>query len=622
MSGDAGIVLLTDHPWPDLDIERSLFAAAGLELVAGPVRAPSGDEVARRAATVDPRAIMTCWAPVSAEAISAPGHLAVVARLGVGLDNIAVEAATARGAWVTNVPDYCVGEVSDHAVAMLLAGMRGLTTLDRAAKAGRWAPEAARLSRIADLTVGIIGYGRIGQLTARKLQAFGCRVLVHSRSPRPPDAPFEAVPLDAIQRECDAIILHAPLTTETHSLVNKAFLAACARQPYLINVSRGALVDNRALLEALERGKIRGAALDVIDGEPDVPSSILRHEAILVTPHIAFSSLASVRELRTRACEDVVRALSGERPVHPCNEPGRALEGGVASDIRLVETLSGPQVVKHALTKLRVREEWLSSPNRSSTEVAALRAARDLIGDDAVPAVLWGDPSANTFGMAYVGPPFQNWKSQLLRGEASALVAGEAAAMLAALHLKSSVRADLAERFADITNFEELRLEPFFRRMADRRPDLAPAIIRAGEGLLTRRSALVHGDYSPKNLLTDGRRIVMLDWEVAHWGDPRFDVAFCLTHLILKAHRVQADRRAMLACVDAFIDAYRRTMPSIVDAALTEIIGALLIARLYGTSPVEYTADLKGEQVHRLATTLLGGASPLSARSILDASGD
>ena len=128
---------------------------------------------------------MTCWAPVSAAAIQAPSGLRIVARLGVGLDNIAIDAASARGAWVTNVPDYCVEEVSDHALALLLAHFRGVAVLDRDTKALRWNPAGARLERVRDLTVGIVGFGRIGQATARKLAAFGCTVLAVDNAPIP-----------------------------------------------------------------------------------------------------------------------------------------------------------------------------------------------------------------------------------------------------------------------------------------------------------------------------------------------------------------------------------------------------------------------------------------------------
>jgi D-3-phosphoglycerate dehydrogenase len=195
-------VLLTDHPWPDLDIERSILEGAGLELVAGPVKAGTAEEVEALVAEHDPTAVVTCWAPVSESAVRKPSDLRIVARLGVGVDNIAVAAATARGTWVTNVPDYCVEEVSTHALALLLAHFRGVAALDREAKAGRWQPEAVQLRRMSELTIGILGYGRIGRVTAQKLGALGCRLLVYDRAPI--DAgEFEQVSLETVQHESD-----------------------------------------------------------------------------------------------------------------------------------------------------------------------------------------------------------------------------------------------------------------------------------------------------------------------------------------------------------------------------------------------------------------------------------
>src|SRR5262245_58442733 len=145
-------VVLTDHPWPDVAIEQSIFDAAGIDLIAGPIEAPTVDAVDATIAKHKPQAIMCCWAQVSRQAIYAASDLKIVSRMGVGLDNIAVQAATERGAWVTNVPDYCVEEVSDHAVAMALAHWRGIVHFDHEAKAGNWQPASAKLKRIRNMT--------------------------------------------------------------------------------------------------------------------------------------------------------------------------------------------------------------------------------------------------------------------------------------------------------------------------------------------------------------------------------------------------------------------------------------------------------------------------------------
>jgi D-3-phosphoglycerate dehydrogenase len=243
------------------------------------------------------------------------------------LDNIDVVAATARGAWVTNVPDYCVEEVSDHAIAMLLNYTRGIGAFDRKAKQGEWNPSSAQLLRLRTLTVGIVGYGQIGRASARKLaQGFGCKVLVNAPSlvARRGQALAEnvmAAALTEIQAQADAIILHLPLNASSRHLINSNFVAACKRRPYLINVSRGGLVDNDALVRGLDAQQLAGAALDVVEGEPTPPMSLVGRDDVVVTPHIAFTSDASLRELRERCTQDVLRVLRGERPMHACNTP-------------------------------------------------------------------------------------------------------------------------------------------------------------------------------------------------------------------------------------------------------------------------------------------------------------
>ena len=177
------VVVLTDHPWDDLNVEEQIFADAGIDLIAGPSTASPAAVVEQLVVDANPDAILTCFATVSAAAIQAPDKLVIVARLGIGLDNIDVAATTERGAWVTNVPDYCVGEVSDHAVAFLLGHMRGVLQFDRAAKRGEWAPGNVELRRISDLVVGLVGYGRIGKETGRKLRALGCRVRAPAAQP-------------------------------------------------------------------------------------------------------------------------------------------------------------------------------------------------------------------------------------------------------------------------------------------------------------------------------------------------------------------------------------------------------------------------------------------------------
>ncbi len=314
-------VLQTDFAWPDMDIERAVIEGAGHSLVGGPSEALPAERIEALVAEHDPEAIMTCWAEVSAAAIASPTRLAIVQRIGVGLDNIAVEAATARGAWVANVPDYCVEEVSDHAVAMIMGWLRGVVPFDREVKAGRWNPAAAQLRRAANLTAGILGYGRIGRASARKLAGIGLTIVANDIVGPGEHGPAQLVEMSELLARSDVVLVHLPLTPDTEHLIDAAFLERMCPGSLLVNVSRGPVVDCAALVEALEEGPLSAAALDVVEGEPDPPADLVTRADIVVTPHVAFSSDASLAELRRRSAEEVVRVLAGEPPLNPCNEP-------------------------------------------------------------------------------------------------------------------------------------------------------------------------------------------------------------------------------------------------------------------------------------------------------------
>ena len=316
-------VFITDYAWPDVEIERKVIEGAGLRCEAGPAKPASAAEIESLVAKYQPAGILTNWAPVSAKAIGSSPGLKIVGRLGVGLDNIAVDEATRRGIWVTNVPDYCFEEVADHSVGMLLSYTRGLLHFDREIRAGRWEPATAQLRRMSTLTCGIVGFGRIGRSTAQKLNGFGARVLAWTRSPSKEDRNVEFVSLEDLLKQSDAVIVHVPLTPATKHLINREKLALTKRGAFIINVSRGAVIDTEALVEALQSGHLGGAALDVLENEPTVPPALLALPNVMLTPHIAFTSDASLRELRTWASEEVVRVLRGEPPKEARNVPTR-----------------------------------------------------------------------------------------------------------------------------------------------------------------------------------------------------------------------------------------------------------------------------------------------------------
>lgn len=315
-------VLITDYVWPNLDPERAVLAPLGAELVPS----PSGREEELAALAVDADAIMTCFAKVTRRVIEAAPRCRIVARYGIGVDNIDVQCATERGIVVTNVPSYCQDEVSDHAMALLLALARKITLYDRAAKAGRWDVQIGRpLHRVRGQTLGIVGLGRIGATLAAKAAAFGLRVLAHDPYLTPAQARergAEKVDFATVLRESDFVSIHAPLGAQegTAGLFSAAEFQAMKPSACLINTARGGIVDERALAEALREGIIAGAGIDVLPTEPPAADSpLLQLDNLILTPHAAFYSEESLVDLQTLAAREVARVLSGERPVSPVN---------------------------------------------------------------------------------------------------------------------------------------------------------------------------------------------------------------------------------------------------------------------------------------------------------------
>lgn len=278
------------------------------------------------------------------------------------------------------------------------------------------------------------------------------------------------------------------------------------------------------------------------------------------------------------------------------------LPGGVSCDVAIVRDDTGREIViKQPLPRLRVTADWRSDPGRARVEAAALRAMRELLGPDAVPEVLWEDEAHNRFAMERVDPALLNWRDELNRRHVDPVTAGRVGQLLAQLHVRSSQRADIARAFADRQYFVQLRIEPFFRRIAQRNPQIATIVDRTVAALLEPGRVLVHGDFSPKNMLVRDRRVVVLDCETAHWGDPRFDLAFCLMHLTLDAlHKPPPG--PFVDAAKVFLNAYAREAGDAdLDALLVRMLGCLVLARLEGDSPIDFRAQLDVPAVKQLA---------------------
>jgi D-3-phosphoglycerate dehydrogenase / 2-oxoglutarate reductase len=317
-------VLLTDYAWPDLEIERHILAEAEAELIVAEEGQRDPASLSRQAADV--QAIMTNWVRVPAEVIDHATQCRLVARLGIGLDNIDVAAATRRGMYVTNIPDYCLIEVAEHALALLLALGRKVAFYHHQTKSGEYDLKAgAVLRRIEGQTLGIIGLGNIGTAVARRATGLGLKVLATSRSRRDAPAGVTFCGLDRLLAESDYVSLHVPATAETRHMIGAAQLSNMKPTAYLINTARGGLVDHAALAAALAAGKLAGAGLDVQDPEPpDLSQPPWNDPRVIVTPHAAFVSEESLADLRTRTARQVVECLLGREPPHVVNRAGLA----------------------------------------------------------------------------------------------------------------------------------------------------------------------------------------------------------------------------------------------------------------------------------------------------------
>lgn len=313
-------VVITDYAWPNLDQERLALAGLDVELVV----AERGDEAELLRLVPEAVAILTCWKQVTPAILQAAKKCRIVSRYGIGLDNIAVDEATRLGIRVTNVPDFCSDEVSDHVLALLLAWSRRIVTFANATRRGEWNLAAGNhIPRLRGQTLGLIGYGTLARALAPKAAALGLRILAYTpRLTADQVAPWGelATSIDHLLHESDYVSLHLPLTAETRGLINAERLRQMKPTALLINTARGAIIDEAALLIALREGWIAGAALDVLGEEPPAADHpLLTLDNVLITPHAAFYSTGAVTELARRATEQVAQVLRGEEPPHLVN---------------------------------------------------------------------------------------------------------------------------------------------------------------------------------------------------------------------------------------------------------------------------------------------------------------
>jgi D-3-phosphoglycerate dehydrogenase len=313
-------VLVTDHVFPNLDPENAVLEGIGTLREAGSVKDAELLELAR-----DADAVLNCYRPLSTDIIEGMKNCRIIARYGIGVDTIPLEVATSRGIQVTNVPDYCIEEVADHGLALILALTRGIIRGLDQTRGGGWNVKLLRpLHRQRGQTLGLVGFGRIARALAHRATALGYEIIVSDpflsdEAVRTGGA--RAVDLDTLFKESDVVSLHAPLTSKTRHMVNAERLATMRPGAMLVNTSRGGLVDYEAVVTALRGGTLGGAGLDVLDIEPPAAGSTPIGDVpnLVVTPHLAFYSEQALVELQRKAAEQIRAVLEGRAPDYPVN---------------------------------------------------------------------------------------------------------------------------------------------------------------------------------------------------------------------------------------------------------------------------------------------------------------
>ena len=312
------LVAVTENIFPTLDPAKAALARLNPTLrMAKSTGAEDILEVAR-----DADAILVTYAKLPRDLIMQLTRCKAIGRFGLGVDNIDLPACKEKGIAVNYVPDYCIHEVSDHAMAMLLALIRKIPLSNKVVQAGRWEmPVVVPIRRIQGTVLGLLGFGNIPRLVAPKAKAFGMKVIAfdpYAKAELFKAAGVESVDLDTLLKTSDYISVHAPHTPQTRGMVNADAFAKMKKGVYIVNTARGPLIDEPALIAALDSGQVGGAALDVVVVEPlPKDSPLLGRDKVILTPHTGFYSIEALDELQSKCASDVARVLSGDKAVYP-----------------------------------------------------------------------------------------------------------------------------------------------------------------------------------------------------------------------------------------------------------------------------------------------------------------
>lgn len=314
-------VTITDYDYPDLEIERSILSEVGADVEVINARTPA--EVIDRAN--DPDALINQNTVLNRNVFESLENLQVVARYGVGIDNIDLEAANDHGVTVLNVPSYCEEEVSTHALALLFSVARNVVHYDRHVRAGGWDWKVgAPIQRLSGKTLGFVAFGSIPQKMRRKVRGFGLEVIAYDEYLSADvfeEHDVESVPFDELLERSHYVSVHAPLTEETEHLFDRSAFADMRSSAILVNTARGSIVDESALAEAIQKGEIAGAGVDVFSEEPPADSPLFDLDDVVCTPHVAWYSEESQAKLRRKTARNVAEFLRGNEPINSVNSP-------------------------------------------------------------------------------------------------------------------------------------------------------------------------------------------------------------------------------------------------------------------------------------------------------------
>jgi D-3-phosphoglycerate dehydrogenase / 2-oxoglutarate reductase len=312
------VIAVTDTVFPSLDPAKA--ALAKLDPTFRMSKSSGADDILAVAKDAD--AILVTYAKLSGELIRQLTRCKAIGRFGLGVDNIDLPAAKEKGIAVNYVPDYCIREVSDHAMALLLALIRKVPLSNKLVQSGRWEmPAVVPIRRIEGTVLGLVGFGNIPRLVAPKAQAFGIKVIAYdpyAKADLFKAINVESVDFDTLLKTSDYISVHAPLLPATRGLMNAAAFSKMKKGAYLINTARGPLIDEPALIAALDAGQIGGAGLDVVASEPLAKdSALLSRDNVIISPHTAFYSIEALDELQSKCASDVARVLGGGKAIYP-----------------------------------------------------------------------------------------------------------------------------------------------------------------------------------------------------------------------------------------------------------------------------------------------------------------